>query len=334
MSALPVVLIGINPKGRGGELARALATCQDVLELVGVVDDQRDLLDSWPAPDLEGPPAWRDLPRAQRLSDLLGRAAPRAALLAIPHSAYAGVRRECLAAGLGMFHEKPLACTLAEVLELQSALTTAPVPLVVGVQRRSHPAYVLLREELSAIRPETLVVRLSLDHSEAEPGWRGDALKSGGGALIDLGYHAVDLVHFLLAAPLEPSACSLWRRGAPVRRDELETAATIVGRAGETWVRVEVDRCGSKCERVEVACGDDRWTARRDGLEKNGLLLVECPAPWDEATRQRVRALAEACAVPAEVPSLWDHLAILQVIEHAYHLAPELGLGRRGAAHG
>lgn len=104
--------------------------------------------------------------------------------------------------GLAMFHEKPLACTLFELQNLVAALGKTPVPLVVGTQRRDHPTYVYLKELIQNEEISTLSISMELGKSPTPGSWRGSRQESGGGALIDLGIHAVDLVHHLLGYSL------------------------------------------------------------------------------------------------------------------------------------
>ncbi len=326
---LRVILVGANPRGRGGEWAKTLAQCPDLATLVGVCDNDHATRDAFPDNLALGegtslPSGWRELPRAATVSELLSRVDADAAILAVPHLAYGSVRPECLRAGVGVLHEKPLACSLAEILQVQRQLTDHPVPLVVGVQRRSHPSYVELRRRLREATAETLAVHmaLGLSESQAENGWRSDLRRAGGGSLIDIGYHAIDLVHFLLDAPLRLIACDLWRKGRPAREGELETRATLVGRCGTTWVRVTIDRCGTKAEHVEARAGERTLRADRVGLFDDGKIVIECPRAWDDADRSRLAELAEACSLPAAPVSLWDHLAVLQVIEEAYRRKP------------
>lgn len=319
-SAAPLraILVGANPEGRGGELYRATLASRGLVEIVGVCDTDPRCREFW------------GVPSAANIRDLIDLVRPAAALLAVPHAAYQRLRNDCIHAGLALFHEKPLACTLSELLELQRTLGERPVPLVVGVQRRSHPSYVELRRIFERSPPETLHVRMALGRPQADAssGWRGDRAQSGGGALIDIGYHAIDLVQFLLDAPLHVVVAQLWRDGAPLLDRELETAATVVGRCGPTWVRVDVDRTGTKAEYVDARNAEGDWRTDRDGISVDGRTVFRCDKEWDAALLASLAALAEAAKAPSHVTSLWDQMAVLQVVEHAYRAVPLRGLGR------
>ncbi len=323
---LRVVLVGANRDGRGGELYKAISELPSLVQLVGVCDADPLVLKTW-----------HDVPSATNISDLLAIVTAEAAVLALPHAAYKRVRTICLDHSLGLLHEKPLACSLGELLELQDRITASPIPLVVGVQRRSHPSYVYLKQALQDDRPHTLIVRISLGRSASDvtsngqPSgkWRDSLNLAGGGALIDIGYHAIDLVHYLLDSPFVTIACNLWVGDKPAMGGQMETAATLVGRCGNTWVRLVVDRAGQKFESV-FAVGKTTWEANRKEVSCDGQLQFSCGDSWDLALRGRIVDFVLACSAVAKPVNLWDHLAELRVIEQARTLAHAQGLGNVG----
>ena len=165
-------------------------------------------------------------------------------------------------------------------------------------------------------------------NADARETWRNSARLAGGGALIDIGYHAIDLVHFLLDAPLATISCNLWVGDKPATGGELETAATLVGRAGNTWVKVVVDRAGVKSESVVATAGDVTWQADRTRVScDDGSPPFSCSGSWDMAVRGQIASLVIACSSSVDPYSLWDHLAGLRVIEQARTIASVQGLG-------
>jgi len=322
LQPLRIVLVGASLGGRGAELADAIKQMSPLIQLVGVCDSNPNVLD-----------AWKSVPTNTSIDGLLDQVDADAAILALPHSAYRFVRPACLRRGLGIFHEKPLACSLGELLDLQDTLTRRQNPLIVGVQRRAHPSYVFLKRVLQSDTIHSLTVRMSLgrtfqqvaQHPDAIQTWRDDPQLAGGGALIDIGYHAIDLVHFLLDAPLTTISCNLWLGNQPASEGQMETAATLVGRAGNTWVKVVVDRTGIKSESV-VAVGNSTWRADRTEVSRDGTLQFACPGSWDMAVRGQLASFVVACSTIPTPINLWDHLAELRVIEQARTVARIQGL--------
>lgn len=324
--SLSVVLVGANPNGRGGELAEVVKELKPLVRLTGVCDTDPDVLSFW----------HDQVPTSRDLEELLGSVEAEAAILALPHSAYREARQICLRHRLGIFHEKPLACSLGELLELQDQLTRRPTPLVVGVQRRAHPSYVFLKRALQMDAPHSLEIRIALGKRPEACGdvpqkndWRSNPRISGGGAILDIGYHAIDMVHFLTNAPLQTISCNLWVGDRPAAGDELETAATLFGRAGPTWVKVVIDRHGKKSERV-AARGRQVWEADRATVSCDGEMRFSCPESWDLALRGQLVTLMIACSSPVSPVSLWDHLMGLRVVEQARGLSRIQGLADCG----
>ena len=75
-----------------------------------------------------------------------------AADIVTPADGHAGIARECLAAGLACFVEKPLACTVEEGQALDAAARSAGRPVQVGHIFRFHPVTATLRSALRAGR--------------------------------------------------------------------------------------------------------------------------------------------------------------------------------------
>jgi predicted dehydrogenase len=73
---------------------------------------------------------------------------------------------------------------------------------MVTVQRRFHPVYTAALQLLEQIGTPYLVEgRYTFHCPDPAAGWRGDAKLAGGGALVDMGYHLIDLLIWYLGLP-------------------------------------------------------------------------------------------------------------------------------------
>ena len=102
--------------------------------------------------------------------------------------------------GIAVFMEKPLALNGEESFELASA--SGKITTCVGYCRRFMATYQMAKHLLET---EKLGKALSFgshmfvtQNMDESTGWQYDPKKSGGGVLMDLGSHALDMVHFLL----------------------------------------------------------------------------------------------------------------------------------------
>lgn len=322
---LRIGVVGANPHGRGGEWLEACQRCRWA-DLVGIADTSPACRDYWSSRGISGFPD---------TATLLHTIHPEAVVVAVPPGAMRPVQEACLEAGVAMLHEKPLAGSLADLSWLQSAIAHNPVPLVVGVQRRSHPSYVFLRSRILTARPSrpsqvVITLHLGRKADEAASGFRADLRMARGGALIDLGYHALDLAQWLLDAPLEFVACTLGTGEDLACGGAIETRAALLARSGPCWVRININRHGAnKMERVEVALPDGLWIADRNGVDDPmGRPAFRCQYSWAEAELGCLATLSMAVAATRSPPDLWDHLASLEAVERAYGAAAHLGLGR------
>jgi predicted dehydrogenase/GNAT superfamily N-acetyltransferase len=315
-----IIVIGANPTGRGGEWVERIQAMPELWTLKGIVEQDDSHRAHW---ERIGIPTYQSLDDPGALIDV------SATIIAVPPTKVAQVQRECVKRGIAILVEKPLAGSLSELADLQDSLMSAPVPLVVGVQRRSHPSYVALRAALESEHPTELSVRISLGRpSHDQPaGHRVNRTLCRGGALLDLGYHALDLVHFLLGKPLEMVSCFL-ASGADLATG-IESSATLLGRSGSTWVRVEVDRHGGrKLEEVRARTSEGVWIADREQvLAPDGSVFYQCSGSWEAAESGRLVELAGAVSRGGRLTEdLWEHLAAFELIERAYAISHIQGL--------
>lgn len=315
-----IIVIGANPTGRGGEWVERIQTMPLMWCLKGIVEPHEPHREHW---NNFGIPTFTSVDDPGVMDGV------RAVVIAVPPTRVGQLQRECMHRGLAILVEKPLAGSLTELAELQDVLVSNPVPLIVGVQRRSHPSYVALRATLQSHRPSEMSVRISLGRpiGDQPAGHRATRSLCRGGALLDLGYHALDLVHFVLGQPLELVSCFLEDSGDLAAG--IESSAKLLGRCGTTWVRIEVDRHGgARREEVRARTADGVWHANREQvLRPDGSVLYECSGSWEAAESGRLVELAEATAMERRQPvDLWDHLKAFELVERAYAMAHIHGL--------
>ncbi len=104
-------------------------------------------------------------------------------------------------AGKHVLVEKPMACTLDEANDMLEAANDSAIVMHVAHNLRYVPTLVAARENVPRVG-QIVGVRAAFGHSGPH-GWAPDATwffdkaLSGGGALIDLGVHAIDFVRFV-----------------------------------------------------------------------------------------------------------------------------------------
>jgi predicted dehydrogenase len=157
---------------------------------------------------------------APDLGTLLSSVTLDAVLICSPPADHAASAMQALAANLHVYLEKPLAARVEEARELARRASGYSRVAMVGLNFRHHPAVLRLHAAISSGRIGTPLAMQSV-FSVADEGrdtWRAPA--SGGGALMDLGSHHVDLARFLLRSDIVQVSARTWSR-----RHDGDTAA-------------------------------------------------------------------------------------------------------------
>ncbi|MGH2534851.1 MAG: Gfo/Idh/MocA family protein [Thermomicrobiales bacterium] len=140
--------------------------------------------------------------------DLLDTAEIDAAIIGLPHNLHFPVARDLVAGGVPVLVEKPLTCTLDETRELRELAARHRVPVVAGQMRRFNREAIWLRRWLDAdpehfgdlssfaIHSWQHIVAYLNEVKPADP-WLLDGKRAGGGVVISLAIHQLDLLRFL-----------------------------------------------------------------------------------------------------------------------------------------
>ena len=119
------------------------------------------------------------------------------------NNAHAPASIAALNSGKHVLCEKPMAMNAKEALEMQEAAKKNKRILQVGFVRRfGNDAAVIRDFKENGNLGELYYARASYVRRNGNPGgWFGDKSRSGGGPLIDLGVHIIDLVRYLMGNP-------------------------------------------------------------------------------------------------------------------------------------
>lgn len=96
--------------------------------------------------------------------------------------------------------EKPLGLTLADSLEIIEACEAAGVKLGVGLMMRYHAYHQEIKKIIAEGKIGEIVsmrAQFTCWYPKMENAWRQDKSLSGGGALMDMGIHCIDLLQYI-----------------------------------------------------------------------------------------------------------------------------------------
>ena len=176
-------------------------------------------------------------------------------VIGTPNSLHHSQAMESLRAGRHVLVDKPMAMNVAQADEMIAAAESGDRVLAVGHMWRYRTEVIALRDRIRAGKLGEIVRTRGYGiHSGWGPsGWFVDPALSGGGALIDMGIHAIDTTRFLLDDP------------EPVR-----TSASL----GATFRNVAVP----DTDAAEVA---PETTGKGRFIDDDGVVLID----WDQGTR-------------------------------------------------
>ena len=150
-------------------------------------------------------------------------------VIATPSALHAEQCIRAFEAGAAVFCQKPLGRNAAEVQAVLEAARRADRLLGVDLSYRHTAAMQAIRERLrSGQLGRVFAADLSFHNAYGpQSGWFWDPQLSGGGCLIDLGVHLVDLLLWMFDFPeVLDARATLLRDGHPPAPDEVENYAT------------------------------------------------------------------------------------------------------------
>jgi predicted dehydrogenase len=136
-------------------------------------------------------------------------------------------------AGKHVYCEKPMAVTYAECQEMMTACEQAGVSLWVAYYRRSMPRFLKIKD---MIENGTIgdIVAVSLQHfrqtniqpntSELDLHWHHIPEISGGGALVDMGSHQIDILNYFFGNIVDVEGTASNQRGLYRTADSLNAS--------------------------------------------------------------------------------------------------------------
>jgi len=164
-------------------------------------------------------------------------------VIATPSALHADQAVAALEAGLAVFCQKPLGRTAAETEQVLAAARRADRLLGVDLSYRHTAASAALRERIAAIGQVHAVELVFHNAYGPDKPWFRDPVLAGGGCVIDLGIHLVDLLLWMLGFPrVERVAARRWLGGRPADDNAedfclatLELDGGVVARLACSW---------------------------------------------------------------------------------------------------
>jgi predicted dehydrogenase len=260
-----------------------------------------------------------------------------AVVIATPPATHAELALAVVESGQHVYIEKPIATRLDDARRVRDAVRSAGVVGATGFNYRFHPLVEATRRQVEAIGPLVAIRTVFTTASRPLPPWKR-MRETGGGVLLDLGSHHIDLVTHMIGEPFE----EVWADIQDAPDAEGATATVQARLASGVPVQMLFSSCATDEDRFEIVgengrlCYDRlrsfapsvdprehaygraaqvRRTVRsfRDGF------LRTMAAPGDASFERSFAAFAAACTGvrPAELATVDAGLRCLAVVEAA-----------------
>lgn len=230
-----------------------------------------------------------------------------AVVVCAPSALHGPIALDVLQAGKHLYLEKPLAIDREGAERAVAAAGASSVVSAIGFNRRFHPAFLRLRDALTergAGELRELRTRFCEPVAGSLPDWKRRR-ETGGGALLDLASHHVDLVRFVAGEEVELESASLLSIAS-----EHDEARLVLRLASGTPAVVEVSFHGVRADVIEAHC-----VARTLRADRHAGLRSRLRPGWDPSYGASLRAFIDRThGSSISLPTLDDGLRSLEVM--------------------
>ena len=192
MNPLRAIVVGIGKQATEDHIPALLSSTS--YKVVGLVE--KDVNRHHEIEKLYGIPVY------QSIEEAITEAPPDLAVLTLPHSEYRHAIELLAANGVHIIKEKPFAVSLDEAVLYQRLMEQYDISIHVTLQRRFNPIFASVPQLIRSIgKVFAIEGKYTFNIGHLDEGWRAKSAQSGGGALIDMGYHVVDLLVWYFDLP-------------------------------------------------------------------------------------------------------------------------------------
>jgi len=149
-------------------------------------------------------------------------------IAATPHDSYKEILEEAAKRKIHILKEKPFARNLNEATHFKQLADKNKIHLTTTLQRRFNPIYTTffqLRDQIGKLF--FVDTQYNLFVEKPHEGWRGSRERAGGGCIIDMGYHLVDMVIWYFGLPHKVHA-EFSSKAKPDEKYDAEDTATVL----------------------------------------------------------------------------------------------------------
>lgn len=197
VNKLKVAVVGLGKQAVEDHLPAVIAS--DMFDLLAVSD-----VDAEKAQTIS---SQYNVPGYTTLEELFAQHSLDVIIAAVPHVSYMDVVRQAAERRIHVIKEKPFAVNMQEAVDLQKLIHDHNIYVGVTLQRRFNPVFQAFHQLKGRIGKIYLFEgRYTFNIQDLGQGWRAWRRLAGGGALVDMGYHFIDLLVWYFGLPTTVTA--------------------------------------------------------------------------------------------------------------------------------
>lgn len=267
------------------------------------------------------------------LDKLLKEKRPDLAVVAVPHDKHLPIISSLAKSGVHILKEKPLAIDLFQARQIDKIAIESGIKIFVTLQRRFNPIFQAFNQLIQRIgRVHNIEGKYTMNILQLDDGWRAFKKTAGGGALLDMGYHYIDLLVWYFGVPQNVTAKMGMGNKVEQNYDVEDTARLLLdfsdnkSKGQRTIGDFLISRIYPEKKEELIAYGTKGFVKLQRGLvqrfDSTGELKdsLERKGGWPSAAVDQIDFFAKA--ISGEVyPSLGthrSHFKHLAIIESAY----------------
>ncbi|GAA1683392.1 Gfo/Idh/MocA family oxidoreductase [Glycomyces endophyticus] len=189
---IKAAVVGLGAQAREDHLPGLAAS--DSVDLVAICDENPELVHELQYQlHVKGYNDFREMFASEQL-DLV--------VVCVPHHVGREVIEAAAEHGVHVLKEKPFATSLEDARDLAALCERSGIELMVTLQRRFNPIYTSFTQLADQIgTPFVIDAQYTLHIDDPSDGWRGRVAQAGGGCVIDMGYHLIDMILWYFGLP-------------------------------------------------------------------------------------------------------------------------------------
>ena len=241
--------------------------------------------------------------------------------------------------------EKPVALTVSEAEEIKKACEENGVKISIGFLMRFHGYHQKIKEIIAEGKIGKLIsarAEFTCWYPEMENCWRQDKKLSGGGAMMDMGIHCIDLIRYITGSEIVETAGLV---GNQVFNYSVEDGGYVIfrmdnGAVGYVAANFNLPDEIAKCQMefygtegcitaegtlsqveggsVKLVCGDS--SAEYDAMQNRTMAEpVELKVDFGNMYTKEIEAFGKAVLGEIEIPvTAYDAIRAQKVVESTY----------------